>query len=155
MDKKQTRLGEILIDKGLINSEQLKYALEEQKRTKEFLGAILLKNNQIEEKALLEALSEQFHIPFVSIKNKYIDWNLVKRFSSSLILDYKCFPIEEDGRSVTFATTNPLDVWAFKKSEEEASGSLPKFVLVTREDMEDIIQRYQQYMRSNISRLFE
>jgi type IV pilus assembly protein PilB len=155
MDKKQRRLGEILIDKGLINSEQLKYALEEQKRTKEFLGAILLKNNQIKERDLLEALSEQFKIPFVSLKNKYIDWNLVKGFSSSLILDYKCFPIQEDGRAVTFATTNPLDVWAFKKSEEETKGLQTKFVLVTQEDMEDVIQRYQQYMRSNISRLFE
>jgi type IV pilus assembly protein PilB len=155
MDKKQKRLGEILIDKGLINSEQLKYALEEQKRTKEFLGAILLKNSQIKEKDLLEALSEQFNIPLASLKNKYIDWNLVKRFSSSLILDYKCFPIEEDGRSVTFAINNPLDVWAFKKSEEEARGFLTKYVLVTQEDMQDLIQRYQQYMRSNISRLFE
>jgi len=155
MNKKQKRLGEILIEKGLINIEQLNYALTEQKRTKAFLGEILLKDHQIREEDLMAALCEQFAIPCASLKNKYIDWDLVKRFSPSLILDYQCFPIQEDGKSITFAINNPLDAWAFKKAEEEARGAKTQFVLVTREDLQDVIQRYQQYMRSNISRLFE
>ena len=135
--------------KGSITSEQMKTALDEQRKTNEFLGKILLKSNLIKEKDLLEALSEQFNIPYLSLKYKYIDWRLVKQYSLALILDYKCFPIAKDEWSVTIAITNPLDVWALKKAEEEARGLKLKLVLVSEGDMKDVIQRYQQYMRSS------
>jgi type IV pilus assembly protein PilB len=154
MIKSQKKLGEILMAKGLITDEQLKEALDEQRKTNEFLGKILLKNNQLKEKDLLEALAEQFNIPYVSLKYKYIDWQIAKQFSLGLILDYKCFPIAKDEWSVTVAITNPLDVWAIKKAEEEARGLKLKLVLVSEGDMKEVIQRYQQYLRSNIFKIF-
>ena len=149
MFRSQKKLGEILMTKGLINSEQLKAALDEQRKTNEFLGKILLKSNLIKEKDLLEAMSEQFNIPYVSLKYKYIDWHLAKQFSLALILDYKCFPIVKDEWSVTIAITNPLDAWALKKAEEEARGLKLKLVLVSEGDMKEVIQRYQQYVWSS------
>jgi len=134
--------------KGLITGGQLKASLDEQRKTDEFLGKILLRKNQIKEKDLLEALAEQFNIPYASLKYKYMDWQLAKRFSPALILDYKCFPIAKDERSVTIAITNPLDVWAIKRAEEEARGLKLKLVLVSEGDMQEVIQRYQQYIRS-------
>jgi type IV pilus assembly protein PilB len=148
MLRSQKKLGEILMTKGLITSVQLKAALDEQQKTNEFLGKIFLKKNQLKEKDLLEALSEQFNIPYVSLKYKYIDWQLAKQFSLALILDYKCFPIAKDEWSVTVAITNPLDVWAIKKAEEEVRGLKLKLVLVSEGDMKEVIQRYQQYIRS-------
>jgi type IV pilus assembly protein PilB len=153
MDRIQKLLGEILIEKGIINPEQLKAALEEQKKSKEFLGTILIRNNHIKEEDLLQALSVQFNVPFVRLKNKYIDWSLVKQFSSSLILDYKCFPVEKDDLTVTIAITNPLDMWALQKTEEEARPLRLKLVLTTQADIKEAIERYQQYLRGNISRL--
>lgn len=149
MLRSQKKLGEILMAKGLITSEQLKTALDEQRETNEFLGKIFLKNNQLKEKDLLEVLSEQFNIPYVNLKYKYIDWQLAKQFSLALILDYKCFPVAKDGWSVTIAITNPLDVWAIKKTEEEARGLKLKLVLVSEGDMKEVIGRYQQYIRSS------
>ena len=148
MEKPKKQLGEILIEKSLIGPEQLKDALTEQRRTKEFLGSILLKKKYIAEKDLLKALSDQFGIPVVKIKDKYIDWNFVRRFSPSLILENKCLPIKGDDVSVTVAITNPLDAWAIKKAEDETKGFILKLVLVSEEDMSDAIERYQQYVRS-------
>lgn len=149
MIRSQKKLGEILINKGLITGEQLTEALDEQRKTNEFLGKIFLKKNQLKEKDLLEAISGQFNIPYVSLKYKYIDWQLVKQFGLSLILDYKCFPIAKDEWSVTVAITNPLDVWAIKKAEEGARGLKLKLVLVSEGDMKEAIERYQQYIRSS------
>ncbi|MFH1640632.1 MAG: hypothetical protein ABIA66_01575 [Candidatus Omnitrophota bacterium] len=153
MDRIQKLLGEILIEKGIINSEQLKSALEEQKTRKEFLGTILIRKDYIKEEDLLQALSVQFKAPFVRLKNKYIDWSLVKQFSSSLILDYKCFPVEKNDLAVTIAITNPLDVWAMQKCEEEVRPLRLKLVLTTQEDIKEATDRYQQYLRGNISRI--
>lgn len=148
MDDKQKRLGELLMEKGLIGPEQLENALDEQKRTREFLGKILLKRGQVKEKDLLGVLSQQFGIPFVSIRYKYIDWDFVKRFSPSLILDYKCLPFKEDDYSVTVAITNPLDAWVLKKAEEETRGFRLKLVLVSEGDMEEAIRRYEENVQN-------
>ncbi|MFH0838755.1 MAG: hypothetical protein V1893_01030 [Candidatus Omnitrophota bacterium] len=156
MDKKQKLLGEILLHKGLLKPEQIEEALKIQQKTKEFLGAILIKKNYIKEKDLLGALSEQFSIPLVSLKNKYIHWNLVKQFSPSFILDYKCFPVKKDEWSITMAITNPLDAWVLKKAEEAAGGGTKiQFVLVSHADMEEVIERYKEHIRGDLFKMFK
>ena len=147
MDRQQKRLGEFLIDKGLINSRQLKDVLAEQQETKEILGAILLRKKLITEKDLLEILSEQFSIPLVSLKYKYIDWEFVGEFSPSFIFDYKSLPLEKDDWSVTIAITNPLDVKVLEKAEREARGLKLKLVLVSEADMKEAIDRYREYIK--------
>ncbi len=147
------KLGEILIEKGLITPKQLEGALAEQSRTKEFLGKILADNNQIKESDLLKTLSEQFKIPIVDLKHSYTDWALIKSFGSSSILDYKCFPLKRDKWSVTFAISNPLDAWALKKIEDEARGLEVKLALVSQEDMLEVIAGYRKYLNDNIAKL--
>ncbi|MBN1913184.1 MAG: hypothetical protein JW788_02165 [Candidatus Omnitrophica bacterium] len=154
-DKKQKHLGEILIEKGLIKEEDLEGALEEQKKTKEFLGAILVRNNLIEEKDLLQALCEHFGMELGSLENKYIDWGLVGRFSSSLVLENDCFPLSQEGNLVIMAITDPLNAWAQKKAEIEARGIKLKFVLVSAQDMREAKERYLRFLRSGIDRLLE
>jgi len=155
MIRSPKRLGEILVEKGLITQEALNDAISEQRETKEFLGAILLKRKRIKEADLLTALSEQFHIPIFSLKDKYIDWNLVKGFSASLILDYRCFPIAKDDRSITMAITNPLDIRVLKRAEDETRGLRLELVLVSEEDINNSIKRYNAYLRGSISKLLE
>lgn len=147
MERTEKQLGKILMEKGLIGIKQLDDALAEQRRTKEFLGSVLLRKNQIKERDLLEALSEQFKIPVISIKDKYIDWNFVRRFSLSLIFEHKCLPLKSNNMSVTVAITNPLDAWMLKKAEEETMGLKLKFVLVSEEEMREVLERYQKYLR--------
>ncbi|MCM8831021.1 MAG: hypothetical protein NC918_02370 [Candidatus Omnitrophica bacterium] len=155
MKRKNEKLGQILLNKKLITPEALELVLEEQKNTNEFLGELLIKYNYIKEKDLLIALSEQFDLPIINLANSYIDMNLTKKFSATLIVDHKCFPIKIDDFSVTFAINNPLDAWTIKKAEEEAGALKAKFVLVTKADLEDAIKRYKQYMRGYNLGIFE
>ena len=155
MDRKKILLGAILVKKGIINNEQLECALSEQARTKEFLGTILINEFQIKEEDLLKALSEQFNMPLVALKNKYIDWDFVKQFNPSFVLDSKCFPMLKDKDGITIAITNPLDAWRMKKAEEAAGGSKVKFALVSEEDMKDAIRRYKEHLKSNIDKLLK
>ena len=148
-------LGEILVKNKAITPEQLQIALYEQKASGEFLGAILLRKRLITEKDLLQGLAEQFEVPFMSIKGVYIDWGLVGIFNSSLILDHRCFPLSCDDDYVTFAINNPLDIWLLGEAEREASPRKIKTVLVSAADMEELIQRYREYMQNKLKDVFE
>jgi len=147
VDRQPQKIGELLVEKGLITPQQLEDALEDQKRTKEFLGSVLIRRKVIEEEDLITVLSEQYKIPYVSITYDYIDWNFVSKFSSQLILEHKCMPLKVDEFTVTLAITNPLNMWGIKKAEEETRGFKLKFVLVSGKDMEEAIQRYRDYLQ--------
>ena len=150
MKEIEGKIGEILIAHGLITEEELQRALEIQARTNVLIGTVLLRCTKLKEEDLLKALSKQFNLPFVTLKDKYIDWALVTKFSASLVLDNKCFPISQDDASVTMAVNNPLDVWGVKRAEEEAGtlgGLKVKLVLVSKADLEEVIDRYKIYIR--------
>ncbi len=149
---KEVRLGEILIQKGWITPVQLEKALARQKKGGHFLGSILLEESLINDEQLARALSEQSKLPFLSLKNSYIDWALVTHFSPSLILDHKCFPIERTPYEMTFALTNILDGWALTQIEQEARGYRVRLVLITQSDMQELINRYRQHVSIQIRR---
>ena len=155
LPNKEVKLGDILIKKGWITQARLEEALAKQKLSKEFLGTVLLKEGFITEEQLVMALSQQFKIPYASLKNFYVDWDLVMRFSPSLVLDHKCFPLREDETSVTFAITNPLDAWALGEVELEAKGHTVKLILVTESERKEILNRFRQYTNIRIRHLLD
>ena len=150
LNKEKKLLGEILIEKGLLTPERLALALGEQVITKEFLGVILIRKCFVGEKDLLAALSQRFNLPLVDLKNRQIDWDMLKYFSSSLVFDHHCIPFERDERSVTMAISNPLEAWTIKRAEDEAKGFELKLALASREDIDNTIKRYQLYMQQKL-----
>jgi hypothetical protein len=147
------RLGEILIEKKLITEAQLHDVLLEQKIGDGFLGRLLVDKGLITNQDLMVALSEQFAIPIMDIKNYNIDMELARKFSTSLILNHKCFPLKEGEYRVTVAIINPLDAAAISKIEEEVYPRKVNFVLVLEEDMDKIVQNYRRYISESIQKL--
>ena len=148
-------LGEILIQKKLITPQQLEAALKLQAETKEFLGVILVQRRYIKEEDLLKALSEQFNIPIVKLKDNYIDWEASMKFSSSVVCEYRCLPVRADSRSITVAITNPLDAIAISKVEEEAREYKVELVLVSNADMDEALKTYNRYASQKIKKMLE
>ena len=83
------KLGEMLISKGLITSEQLKAALAKQRTSGEFLGEALVKMGFLKEEILLQALSEQLNIPYISLKDITIDPLALKKMPAKFAWHYK------------------------------------------------------------------
>ncbi|MCM8800530.1 MAG: hypothetical protein NC912_00730 [Candidatus Omnitrophica bacterium] len=153
MKEMPKRLGEILLEKGLITEAQLYDALAEQSLSNKFLGTILVTKGWITEHQLMEALAEQFNMPLVELKKDQVNMELSNLLSSSLILDHKCFPIEQTPDTLTVAIVNPLDAVAISKIEQEAKPRKIKLVLVTEENLKEILLDYRRYISQSIQRL--
>jgi len=67
MDAKRLRIGELLIEAGVLNHAQLRQALDLQKQQPRPLGVILVENRFVTEAQLIQALSRQLSIPWVSL----------------------------------------------------------------------------------------
>ena len=144
------RIGEILLEKGLISRNQLDQALARQRASKEFLGEILVQLGAIRPEVLLDALSEQFHIPQEPLTVERVDWAVTKQFPASVFADGKCFPFRADETSVTVAIANPLDAWALSAVEERSGFRKVRVVLVTDRELQTVLQAYRQRVLRNI-----
>lgn len=141
------RLGELLMGKGLISAGQLEHALQEQRTSGEFLGAILLRRRWVQEGDLLRTLGEQMDIPYVRLAEQAVDWTFANRFPSTLLTDHLCFPMRLEGQSLIVAIANPLDAWAVSELEREAAnrGWRVQLVLATGQEIRDAVAQATQH----------
>lgn len=91
---KQWHIGEILIQKKLIDWKQLEDALNEQKRTHEFVGEVLVRKQYIPKFLFYKALAERHAMPFADLSHVFIDLCAVERVPKSIAVKYGFIPIE-------------------------------------------------------------
>lgn len=143
-------LGDLLVSKGLISAWQLEAALQEQRSTRELLGAILMRKGWLTEEILLKTLGEQLEIPYVSLKLEEVEWTGGKLFPILLMEERNCFPIRMERTSVTVAIANPLDAWAISELEKTAGsrGLTLRLVLAPAAVIREAVQRFRQRPQS-------
>ena len=111
MSANGNRLGDLLIEKGLINKEDLEKAIEQQSHTAERLGKVLMDLGFISEDDLYRTLSEQLHIPFLS-KSDYPETPILDiDFSIKFMRQYKFFPLEIKDGTLSVAMSDPIDLY--------------------------------------------
>lgn len=112
--EKRQRLGEILVEQGLINSNQLKDALKRQAQVGGHLGSILVEMGIITMDNLLNFLSQQLGIPAVNLLKFDISSNTLKSMPLEKIKSMKVLPISTDENSITLAMVNPRDMLSIR-----------------------------------------
>lgn len=110
MNSTKKRLGELLLESGIITEAQLQAALEEQRSTKKKLGDVLLSQGVLTEHQLIEVLEFQLGIPHVTLSRFQIDAKLSQIIPETMAKRYQVMPIRVDGRKLMVAMADPLDL---------------------------------------------
>ena len=87
------RLGDVLIDAGLITDEQLGHALKQQKVTKRRLGDELIAEDVITEAGLIEALQMQLGVEFIDLSQTDLDPEMSRVISKNVARQYNVVPV--------------------------------------------------------------
>lgn len=103
------RLGEQLIDEGIISKEQLARALAESKQTNTPIGSVLVKLGFITLEQLRETLSKQQGVAHVEAKDLKIEANVIRLLPEDFIRDNKVVPVSTDGKTIVVGMVNPND----------------------------------------------
>ena len=106
------RLGDLLLDAGLISDEQLKQALAMQKGSNRRLGDLLIHEGFITEAGLIEALQMQLGIEFVDLSTYNIPPEMSRVVSKNIARTYNVVPIKETGDEIYLAMVDPLNFMA-------------------------------------------
>ncbi len=128
---KQWHIGEVLIQKKLIDWKQLEDALNEQKRTHEFVGEVLVRKQYIPKFLLFKALAERHAMSFVDLAHVYIDSLAVERVPKSVAVKYGLIPIGMQDGTLVVGISDPRAVLPEAEIAELAGVSGVKTVLCT------------------------
>ncbi|MFP3980042.1 MAG: GspE/PulE family protein [Desulfobacterales bacterium] len=115
--RKKKRLGEMLIEEGLLSEDQLQNALQEQKRTGQKLGQFLVHRNICREDDIVNMLSRQLRIDRYDPSQYPIDLNLADIISAETAKDKRVIPVAKGGNVLQVATPDPLNIDALDSLE--------------------------------------
>lgn len=116
LGRRKKRLGDLLIDAGVITSEQLSQALDKQKQTRQKLGATLMEMDFTTEEEIAQALKEQLGMDFVDLRTVRVPPDVISLIPDSTILKkYTIMPFEfnqEHFGYLRVAMADPMDLVA-------------------------------------------
>jgi type IV pilus assembly protein PilB len=105
------RIGQILIDLGLIDEQQLATMVEEQaSRGGELLGKVGVSLGFFTDEQLGEALAEQWGTTFVTLYDRQIPAEVVRLLSEPMAQLYRVVPLALDGSRLTIASAEPQKI---------------------------------------------
>ncbi len=111
---RKMRLGDLLLSNGVISENQLKIALDHQKKTKHYLGDCLVELGYVQDSDIANVLSQQLQIPRIDLRGIKIAPEILNLVSGSILRKHSVLPIsfsEHDG-SLILAMSNPMDIMA-------------------------------------------
>lgn len=110
--KQRLRLGELLVNRGLITEEQLEKALGTQRKSGERLGKTLINLGFISEENILQALERQLGIERVNLAEYPVDRDAALLIPAALAERHQVLPIRKEGRRLILAVSDPTNFFA-------------------------------------------
>jgi len=139
------RIGDILIEKGLITPQQLKEALEMQiNGNQKRLGEIFVEIGVITREELYEVLQYVYETEYIDLSNYVIDPEVISLISEKIALRLKLIPISKNNGELIIAMANPLDVYAIDFVRDHTKVKKIRSLMAPEEDILNAITNYYE-----------
>ena len=107
------RLGEILVQQKLLTEDQLKTALDEQKRSGRRLGRVFIEKGFITEEQISKALSRQLGAAYIDLKHYNIKRDVIGKLPETQARRFRAMVLEDKGETFTVGMADPTDLTAY------------------------------------------
>lgn len=150
------KLGEILLERGLIDEIQLTSALAYQRQWGHRLGVALVAKGFISEGLLTKVLSESLGVPMVDLSSLHISPEVLRMIPVSVCETHALLPIhlkqDKTRRILAVAMSDPLNVTAIEEIEFTTNASV-RPVMAQISSINQAIRRYYHGEQVQISPL--
>ncbi|MFT6805478.1 MAG: MSHA biogenesis protein MshE [Glaciecola sp.] len=137
------RLGDLLVQNNLINEEQLKTALSEQRQSGRKLGGTLIALNMVTEDQMLKLLSTHLNVPLINIDHYSIDPDAVKLLPEIQARRYRALVLDDKGDKLLVGMSDPGDINAV----DDLSNRLPKPIEIAVVSETQLFAAYENFYR--------
>ncbi|MEE9280440.1 MAG: GspE/PulE family protein [Myxococcota bacterium] len=139
--RRKLRIGELLVENGLLTAEQLTKALQAQKKRGRRLGQILVDLGYVEEAQLLDFLARQLDIPFVDLSTRDLAPTTVHRLPEQHARRFNAIVLGGKGKDLEVGLADPTDLLALDELSRILKCSIQP-ALVREADLIEAIERF-------------
>lgn len=108
--REKKRLGEILVQEGILTEEMLTKVLNEQKKTNLRFGQYLIRQGIVPEKDIIKLLSEQLNIKRYQVHEYPLDFNLIRYIPVEVAQKNQVVPLKLRGHLLEVGIGDPLEI---------------------------------------------
>ncbi len=133
-------IGELLVDNGLITTDELKIVQQERMRTGEPISLILSRLGLANETHLKNALEVQFGVSYISLAKSQPELATLEMLPEKLIRQHQVIPLELAGNTLTVAMVNPNNLLALDDIKYRLRGMVIKPLVCTEDDFQHFME---------------
>ena len=111
--KEKIRIGDLLVDNGLITKEQLDVALKEQRKLGRKLGYTVIELGFVTETQVLDLLAQQLRIPLIDLGRFEIDPEIVHKLPETAARRFRAILLKHDDKLCLVGMADPTDIFAY------------------------------------------
>jgi len=152
--KSKKLIGQVFLERGLIDDEELRTALNLQEESREKLGKLLVDLGFVSEKDCLAVLSEHLGVPAMAGSDYPPVPVLDNVLSFRFMKQCKFVPVALERDTLTLAMTDPLD-YSTLDAVRQTTGYQLKAVLGTESEIMDVLEKFYGSASSTLGRIIE
>ena len=152
------RIGQILVDMGFINDDQLEMLLEEQDRQPgEKLGKVAEELGLVTDEQVAQALAEQMNMQVISLEDFELTDETRDQITETMAQMYNVIPVRREDDVLTIATSEPqnlviqddlrtflgLEIKVLVATQREVTGALEKYYNAGGESVERLVEELE------------
>ena len=134
-------LGELLVERGIIDREQVAMAVAYQNEKGGLFGEVLVQLKFATEEDIVQALTCQYGFPYLPLASYEIDRDVLNAVPENVCRQFCLIPIDKIGKSLTLAMADPLNRNAIEDVELITGCAVQAFVS-TASDIKEAVERY-------------
>lgn len=115
--RQKKRLGDLLVEDGLLSREMLESSIEENRNSGMKLGQFLVRNEVVAENRIVESLSRQLGIPCLTEQDLEPSMDMAEVIPQAMADQYQIVPLRDEVTGLICAMTDPMDLQALERVE--------------------------------------
>jgi type IV pilus assembly protein PilB len=140
---KKLQLGQLLLSRGVVNTEQIEHALTRQGASgqRKLLGEVLVEMGYCTENQIASALAEAYNVPYAQVSPKLCDPTVVELLPREFLDEHTILPMFKVHNVLTIALSEPSNVFLIDEIERLAACHI-QVVCATAHDIRATLQTY-------------
>ncbi|MBI2022367.1 Flp pilus assembly complex ATPase component TadA [Candidatus Daviesbacteria bacterium] len=140
----QQSLEDILLQQGVIKSEQLSAIKLENINTGQSIEKIIRQHNFATEDQIVQARSEQIGVPYIKLDSLAFSAEALNLIPEPVARRYKLIPLAKEGESLLVAMADPLDLQVIQFIEKKSGMKVKRFLALESDVLKAIGEQYSQ-----------
>jgi len=149
------KIGQIFVDMGFIDDEQLTQLLEEQQQNPgELLGKIAEEMGLVTSEQIAQALAEQMGLRVINLNEQAVEKEVLLKIDETMAMMYRVVPVQFEDEVLTIATAHPEDL-SVQDELRTFLGVDIRIVVASERDIAQALENYYAEKEESFEKVVE